>query len=57
MRPNRPMADAKISTTRIFTNSEASCASASAALLPEMPTATPQNRLDRPTVRPDQNRL
>ena len=36
--PNRPSADAKISTTRIFTNSELLSASASAQLLPTMPT-------------------
>lgn len=32
-----------------------SAASANAALLPLMPTATPQMRLHIPTVRPDQN--
>ena len=57
MRPKRPMAEAKISTTRIFTKRELSWASASAALLPLMPTATPQNKLDAPTVRPAQNKL
>ena len=35
MRPNRPMAEPKISTIRIRTNSEASAASASAAPEPD----------------------
>lgn len=38
------------------TYSVGSAASASAAPLPLMPTATPQTRLHMPTVRPDQNR-
>ena len=38
--PNNPNALPKISTTRIFTNSVAFCASDSAALLPTMPTQT-----------------
>ena len=55
--PNSPMALAKISITRILTNSFWSCASASAVAEPDTPIATPQNRLQKPTVSPDQNRL
>ncbi len=42
MTPNSPSALPKISTTRIFTNRVAFCASDSAALLPTMPTHTLQ---------------
>lgn len=39
---------------RILTNNDGSAASASAALLPVMPTPIPQTRLHTPTVIPDQ---
>ena len=55
MTPKRPMALAKISTMRILTKSDASCASASAAPDPTMPTAMPQKRFEKPTVRPAAN--
>jgi len=54
--PKRPMIDAKTSTTRIRTNSVGSAASAMAAVDPVMPTATPQNKLQSPTVKPPQKR-
>lgn len=46
--PNRPSADAKISTTRIFTNSVELAASDSAAEEPTMPTDRPHARLAQP---------
>ena len=49
------MADAKISTIKIFTNKEPFCASARAAPDPTMPTAMPQKKLQHPTVRPAPN--
>lgn len=52
MRPKRPMALPKISMIKIFTKSEGLAASARAAPEPTIPTAMPQNRLTRPTVRP-----
>lgn len=71
IRPNNPRMAAKISIVRILTNlglsvrvvehrsgsaySDGSAASARAALLPLMPTQTPQIRLHMPTVRPAQN--
>lgn len=39
---------------RILTKSDGSAASEIAAVEPEMPTLRPQNRLQRPTVRPPQ---
>eukprot|EP01018_Ginkgo_biloba_P003909 Gb_35805 [translate_table: standard] len=41
--------------TKIFTNSEEFWASASAQLLPIMPTHTPQTRFAKPTMMPDAN--
>lgn len=55
MTPKRPMALPKISTMRILTKSEEFWASASAAPDPTIPTQTPQNRLENPTVRPAPN--
>lgn len=52
MTPKSPRALPKISTIRILTNIEDSCASARAALVPEIPTVIPQIRLERPTVSP-----
>jgi len=57
MTPNRPIALPKISTIRILTNRAGSCASASAAPDPTMPTQIPQNRLEKPTVSPAPNML
>ncbi|CAG8533185.1 1590_t:CDS:2 [Acaulospora colombiana] len=51
-----PMIDAKTSTTSMRTNKVGSAASEIAAVEPVMPTAIPQKRLQRPTVRPPQNR-
>ena len=51
--PKMPNALPKICTTIIFTKREGSCASASAQLLPAMPTHTPLAMLDTPTVRPE----
>jgi hypothetical protein len=71
MSPNSPRIAAKISIVRILTNlkqsvstwegifqstyKDGSAASARAALLPLMPTQTPQIRLHMPTVNPAQN--
>lgn len=57
MRPKSPMALAKISMIRIFTNSVGFWASASAAPEPTTPIAAPQNRFDNPTVKPAANNL
>lgn len=54
MIPKMPSADAKISTIKILTKSEPSCASASAQLLPAMPTATPEAMLLIPTESPEE---
>ena len=54
MTPNNPIADPKISTIRILTNVAGVCASASAQLAPTAPTHTPQKRLERPTVTPEE---
>ena len=72
IRPKRPRIELKISMTRILTKlqhvsleslwpghssySEGSAASAKAALLPLMPTETPQTKLHMPTVKPAQNK-
>ena len=72
IRPKRPRMELKISMTRILTKlqlissgtlsaeylsySEGSAASAKAALLPLMPTETPQIKLHMPTVKPAQNK-
>lgn len=47
---------AKFETWRGDTYSEGSAASANAALLPLIPTETPQIKLHMPTVKPAQNR-
>lgn len=52
--PNKPNTEPKISMTKTLTKSCGSCASASAALEPVMPTQMPQRRLQMPTVRPPQ---
>lgn len=56
MTPKSPMALPKISTIRILTKRLAFWASASAAPLPTMPTHTPQQRLQSPTVKPAPNK-
>lgn len=56
MSPKSPRTEPKISTTRIFTNSEESAASDTAAVAPVIPTAIPQIILLSPTVRPAQKR-
>ena len=53
--PKRPIALPNISTIKILTNNDESCASAKAAPEPTMPTHKPQNRLDSPTVNPAPN--
>lgn len=53
MTPNKPRADPKISIINIETNNEAFCASAIAHDEPTIPTQTPQNKLERPTVNPE----
>lgn len=53
--PNSPMALAKISIIRIRTKSCGRCASAIAQELPTAPTEIPQERFDRPTMRPTAN--
>lgn len=50
--PNRPSADAKISTTRIFTKRVEFAASDSAADEPTMPTLRPHARLAHPVTEP-----
>lgn len=55
MTPKRPIALPKISTIRILTKSAEFCASARAAPEPTMPTQIPQNKLEKPTVRPAPN--
>ena len=55
MTPNRPSADPKISTIKILTKVDGVCASARAHPEPVTPTHTPQNRLDKPTERPEPN--
>ncbi|KAJ2380670.1 hypothetical protein GGI23_007747, partial [Coemansia sp. RSA 2559] len=55
MSPKSPMTLPKISITRILTNSCWSCASATAAFPPVMPTASPQIRFASPTASPPQN--
>jgi len=55
MTPNRPIALPKISTIRILTNRAGSWASARAAPDPTIPTHTPQNKFEKPTVRPAPN--
>lgn len=52
MRPNKPMALAKISIIKILTKSEPFAASVKAAPEPIIPTQTPQNRFTKPTVTP-----
>lgn len=54
--PKRPIAEAKISITNIFTNNAEFSASAKAAPLPVVPTAIPQTKLHNPTVKPPQNK-
>lgn len=54
--PNNPKILLNTSTTRILTNNWESAASATAALAPVIPTATPQHRLQSPTVNPPQKR-
>jgi hypothetical protein len=54
MTPKIPKADPKISTMRIFTKSDGSCASAMAHELPAMPTQMPLPKFVRPTDTPDQ---
>ena len=53
--PKIPRAEAKISTIKILTNNEASCASAMAQLDPAIPTDTPDAMLVRPTESPAEN--
>jgi len=53
--PNSPRALPKISMIKIFTNVEGVWTSAKAAPAPVTPTATPQNKLDRPTDIPAPN--
>ena len=48
MSPKRPRTLPNISITNILTNKEGSAASASAAVEPVTPTATPHARLQRP---------
>lgn len=55
MIPNMPRAEAKISTIRIFTNRESSCASARAHALPAIPTEMPLAMLVNPTLHPEKN--
>lgn len=50
--PNKPSADPKISTTRIFTNSVELAASERAAEEPTTPTQRPQARFAHPVVSP-----
>lgn len=57
IRPNNPMALAKISTIRILTKSAGFAASARAAPDPTMPTAKPQAKLHKPTVSPAANMI
>ncbi|TEB18899.1 hypothetical protein C9890_0300, partial [Perkinsus sp. BL_2016] len=54
--PNNPRADPKISTISIFTKSSGFCASPKAQPLPDIPTHTPQNKLDKPTLKPTANK-
>lgn len=51
--PKSPRALPKISMIRILTNVEGVYASAKAQPAPVTPTHTPQNKLERPTERPD----
>ena len=53
MMPKMPSADAKISTIRILTNRESSCASASAQALPATPTEMPDAMFVNPTLQPE----
>ncbi len=60
--PNKPKAEPKISTTKIFTNESGFWASAIAHPLPDTPThildylqTYPQSRLEIPTETPVQN--
>ena len=53
--PNKPMAEAKISMMRILTKTVGFAASVKAAPDPTIPTATPQNKLDNPTMSPAPN--
>ena len=55
IKPNKPKIELKISMTNILTNNVGSAASAKAALLPVIPTLTPHNKLQIPTVKPPQN--
>ena len=55
--PNKPMAEAKISMMRILTKRVGFAASVKAAPDPTIPTATPQNKLDNPTMSPDPNTI
>lgn len=52
----KSMLDVRRTNTAITTYRDGSAASARAAPLPLIPTATPQTKLHRPTVRPDQKR-
>jgi len=57
IKPNKPIALAKISMIRIRTNNDEFWASAKAAPEPTRPTQTPQNKLHKPTVKPALNNL
>ena len=57
IRPNSPIALAKISIIRILTNRVGFWASARAAPEPTTPIAVPQNKFDNPTVKPAANSL
>jgi hypothetical protein len=53
--PKIPRAEAKISTMRILTKSDSSCASERAHELPAIPTEIPLAIFVNPTLHPDQN--
>ena len=55
MIPNIPKAEANISTIRILTKRESSCASAKAHALPAIPTAIPLAMFVNPTLQPEKN--
>ena len=55
IRPNKPKAEANISTTRIFIKLLGSWLSASTHEVPAIPTHTPQIMFERPTPKPVQN--
>lgn len=54
IKPNKPIADPKISTIKILTNNDELAASEIAAPDPTIPTDIPQKRFTNPTVTPAQ---